>query len=204
MSYKASDVWAASAAAYRINKGYVASSTTPEVRPNKLMVKEYLDNGFSFKPDDHELGNKVRAYWQNFGKTAQKISEFEQKAIDASNLEELTLEVATVAGCFKSAVRDITRQKLRETSRYQGAVGDSVVLNQAVVSDSFTYSGNNRHCIQAIVDGNAYNWWDDNTFEIGKVVTIKGTVSKHVEDTFSGIQVTQINNVEFINSGTTV
>ena len=216
--FNADDVWAAAAAAMRVNgaylkepqfqavidaEGYQSMVQTKEA--NKAMVRKMLDANQSWQEEDATRGATARAYWQAqlmkiVGGTA---NDFEQTAISISNKEQIetAYDVAVIASLIASAERGLARETINEVklstdSKHQGTVGAPMVLTNAEVVACGPQSDFGKYRVDVKCEGNLYTWWSSKTYKSGDWVTVKGKVKGHVVDRGTNVAVTQLNYVK--------
>ena len=203
-------VWAAAAAAHRINGGYVKESVwdyeqTPAVikhEANKLMVKRWLATGDQthITPEDVVRGEDVRNHFNSymFLAIAGKLNDFQTQAYKIAQMTEFTdrnsLELS-VASCLPmvcekdQAKREFMRQ-LRESTQLTGEVGSSVEGEIMVLSSR--YNANfNKYRIQAKMVDSFIDFWYNTSIDAGTTLKIKAKIKAVRED-----NTTQLNYVK--------
>lgn len=216
--FKAEDVWAAAAAATRINGTYLKEPQfearedengyqmlVPVKEANKVMVRKMLDAGQGWTDEDMTEGAEARAYWQAqlmkiVGGTA---NDFEQTAIAAANKEQVenNFDLAVIASLIASAKRGKAREQLNDAksnmdSKHQGTVGDHLVLRNAEVIATGPLADFGKYRVDAKLDGNLFTWWSSKSYAAGSQISVKGKVKGHTKDRATNTAVTQLNYVK--------
>lgn len=218
--FNAEDVWAAAAAATRINDGYLKEPKFRSVidsqgyeglaqthEANKVLVRKLLDANQGWTEEDTARGATARAYWQAqlmkmVGNTA---NDFEKVAVAAANKETIegNYDLAVIASLVASAERGIARDTINDVksnidSKHQGKVGDHTVLTNAEVVVCGALSDFGKYRVDAKCEGNLYTWWSSKAYTAGNWVSVKGKVKGHTVDRGTNVAVTQLNYVKEI------
>lgn len=216
--FKSEDVWAAAAAAMRVNgeylkepqfkavldsEGYQQMVQTKEA--NKVMVRKMLGENQGWTDEDVSRGATAREYWQSqllkiVGGTA---NDFEQTAISIANKEQIetSYDVAVVASLIASAERNKTKDaandvKLQTNSKHVGTVGEKIELTNAEVLAVSGLTDFGKYRVDVKCEGNLYTWWSGKSYKSGDWVSVKGKVKGHVVDRGTNVAVTQLNYVK--------
>lgn len=208
--YNIADVFAAAAAAYRVNGEYLKQDVvtfhdngghTVDKIANKTLVHQFLKGAFDLRDEDREMGEKVRQHCNGLSFkiiTGKTLSDFEQAMLTIADKEttDSNYDIAVVASLPASYERAQARVRqdilLREKSgTLNNAIGDKVELDIEVVRCN--YSNNwDTHFVTATVDNAVVFFASRNKIELGSKIRIKGKVKAHKEDR------TQLSHVKFV------
>lgn len=216
--YKAEDVWAAAAAATRINGGYMKEATYRAVtdengytsmvqdkEANKVMVRNMLATNTVYTDEDIARGAAAREYWQ---KSLLKMlggaaNDFEQTAIALANKEQIetVYDVSVISSLIASAERALARDavndvKLQSNSVHVGKVGETVRVGDAEVL-TVRYNANfGKYRVDVRSNGNLFSWWASKSYDVGARVNVKGKIKSHYADRDTNVAITQLNYVK--------
>ncbi len=216
--YKAEDVWAAAAAAMRVNGQYLKEPTyrsvtdengytsmVQEKEANKVLVRQMLAANTTYTEEDIERGAVARKYWQDslLRMLGGAANDFEQTAIALANKEQIetVYDVSVIASLIASADRALAREavkevKLQTNSVHVGKVKDNVVVRDAEVL-TVRYNANfDKYRVDVRSNGNLFSWWASKDYTVGARVNIKGKVKAHYADRDTNVAVTQLNYVK--------
>ena len=204
----ADQVWAAAAAADRINDGFYYKETqynqdeTIKFEPNRVVLRRTLNEN-SATDADRELGRQARAWHRGqLLMTALKrpLSEFENTLSKAATIDEFALEVNQLEIAVVSSQIRSYRTGVAHEQRMWGtdtspvaAVGAKVECQVEVVKSVYSQNYNTNYIRAVTVDTRKVvmftfrEGWD-----VGTVLTIRGTVKAHREDC------TQLNRVKVL------
>lgn len=213
--YKAEDVWAAAAAATRINGGYMKEATYSydeasertvlNKEANKVMVRNMLASNTVYTDEDIARGAAAREYWQKnllkmLGGTA---NDFEQTAIALANKEQIetVYDVSVISSLVASAERALAKDavndiKLQSNSVHVGKVGEALRIADAEVL-TVRYNANfGKYRVDVRSNGNLFSWWASKGYDVGARVNVKGKVKSHYADRDTNVAITQLNYVK--------
>lgn len=216
--YKAEDVWAAAAAATRVNGGYLKEPTyrsvtdengytsmVPVKEANKVMVRQMLAANATYTQEDIARGEAARKYWQDslLKLLSNTANDFEKTAIALANKEtiETVYDVSVISSLVASAERALAKDAINEVkaqtnSVHVGNVKDNVVVRDAEVL-TVRYNANfGKYRVDVRSGGNLYSWWASKDYTVGARVNIKGKVKAHYADRDTNVAVTQLNYVK--------
>ena len=213
--YTAADVWAAAAAAHRVNDGYVKEetyrydeATNTRVllkRRNRDLVAEFLAQPNTILPQDREQGQTVRDFLQKdltFRGLKGRLTDFDVATGRCLALAEFhtvqhRYELAVVACLPNSAAKQQVRQSTDERIKFAtgGLIGqpnDKVTVNLEVLTS--TWSANyGIYWIRGITDQDQPVFFSNKqSYDAGTHLTVRGTVKAH-KDNF-----TQLNRVKVL------
>lgn len=213
ISYNATDVWSAAAAATRINNGYVKEReatydwekqlTTITRETNKSIVLEMLKNNSGWAQEDIDEGQLARDYWQ--GNMIKILSDtanpFERAAIAVSNKDTIDnfYDIAVLASLVASYRRAKTVERITElkgNSQFCGNIGEHFVARGNVVISHYSDNFGKYRNELITEEGNVFSWWG-NKADVGSAIHIKGKVKVHHNER-NGSKVTQLNYVKVI------
>ena len=216
--YKVEDVWAAAAAAMRVNGQYLKEPTfrtvtdengytsmVQEKEANKVLVRQMLAANTTYTEEDIERGAVARKYWQDslLRMLGGAANDFEQTAIALANKEQIetVYDVSVISSLVASAERGRAKEALAEVksstdSKHVGAIGNHVVLNNADVLAVGNLSDFGKYRVDARFEGNLYTWWSSKTYPVGAAISVKGKVKGHTKDRDTNAAVTQLNYVK--------
>ena len=215
VGFPVGDVWAASCAAQRVNGEYVKEgrntygeqgqvlSTT---RRNRDIMLEFLHNPSQLTVHDVEAGEIVRKWLQHdltfralksglteFDTATQKCLAVQEYFYTVSQRYELAVVAALPNVYAKAKAREVTQDRLRETSgKPIGNVGDKVQLNVEVIRSAFSKNWNVWFVTVVTEDNHAVFFSNKAEFAPGTKLLIKGTVKAHKDGQ------TQLNRVSVI------
>ena len=208
--YSVADVFAAAAAAHRINGSYLKSDDitfhedgghTVNKVANKTLVHQFLKGELGMSLEDHEMGDKVMQYCRSLTfklLSDKRLSDFEATML--SIVEKLTTDsnydIAVVASLPASYERSLVRAeqnvRLREASGCINAdVGSKVELDIEIVRCNYSNEWGVFY-VTAITDGGVVFFAQSNKIDIDSKIRIKGKVKSHKEDR------TQLSHVKLI------
>lgn len=213
--YSAEKVWAAAAAANRINNGYEKFDLTDydnegnvvkNTVANKKMVGKMLNEDSGWTDDDIKVGAAAREYWigillKVIGGTA---NDFEKTAVELAQKEVITdfYGVAVISSLISSAdrgraIEQANTAKVSTDSVHVGKAGEQVILEGAEIISSVYNANFGKHRNEAIFKNNVFTWWG-NSYNVGETIQVKGRVRDHIVDRNSNVQITRINYVREI------
>ena len=205
-SYKTTDVFAAAAAAHRVNGGYLKYTETNDQNltskvANKILIRQFLDGDFDIREQDREVGEKVMQHCRSLTfklLTDKRLSEFEQNMLSIVEKETLdsNYDIAIVsslpASYDRAQVRSTIEVRLREAEGLIGQVGDKVSVSAEVVKCYFSDNWG-THFVTAITDDNKQVFFAyRNKLEVGSNFTAEGKVKSQRDNA------TQLNYVKMI------
>ena len=208
LNYNADDVWAAACQAQQVNGSYVKLSALTEnqlttgVRSNLELIVSLMEDTTKITDENREQGLKVRKYYQ--GLTFKvlkgiKLNDFDNNVMLISNRDVITenFDLAVIASLPNSYVRAVERDNVDQrikfaTGGFIGKAGDKITQKIEVVKQIWSTKWD-THYITGINDKDQVLFFSHkNLLEVGKSVTIEGTVKSHREDS------TQLNRVKVI------
>ena len=205
-SYKTTDVFAAAAAAHRINGGYLKYSETNDEAgtskiANKILIRQFLDGNFDIREQDREVGENVMQHCRSLTfklLTDKRLSDFEQNMLSIVEKETLdsNYDIAIVsslpASYDRAQVRSTIEVRLREAEGLIGQVGGKVSVSAEVVKCYFSDQWG-THFVTAITDDNKQVFFAyRNKLEVGSNFTAEGKVKSQRDNA------TQLNYVKII------
>ena len=205
-SYKTTDVFAAAAAAHRVNGGYLKYTETNDQNltskvANKILIRQFLDGDFDIREQDREVGENVMQHCRSLTfklLTDKRLSEFEQNMLSIVEKETLdsNYDIAIVsslpASYDRAQVRSTIEVRLREAEGLIGQVGDKVSVSAEVVKCYFSDNWG-THFVTAITDDNKQVFFAyRNKLEVGSNFTAEGKVKSQRDNA------TQLNYVKMI------
>lgn len=211
--YKGIDVWAAAAAANRINNGYEKydyarynddGEVVGNVVANKKMVAEMLKKGEGWNDSDVETATAAREYWNSvmLKVIAGTANDFEKTAVELSQKEtvENFYQIAVISSLISSAERGRAIEQANNAknctdSVHVGKPGDKVELTNAEIITSVYNANFGKNRNEAIFENNVFTWWGKQ-YKVGDTVSVRGRVRDHIIDRNSNVQVTRINYVQ--------
>jgi len=208
LNYNADDVWAAACQAQQVNGSYVKLSALTEnqlttgVRSNRELIVSLMEDTTKITDENREQGLKVRKYYQ--GLTFKvlkgiKLNDFDNNVMLISNCDVITenFDLAVIASLPNSYVRAVERDNVDQrikfaTGGFIGKAGDKITQKIEIVKQIWSTKWD-THYITGINDKDQVLFFSHkNLLEVGKSVTIEGTVKSHREDS------TQLNRVKVI------
>jgi hypothetical protein len=208
LNYNADDVWASACQAQQVNGSYVKLSALTEnqlttgVRSNRELIVSLMEDTTKITDESREQGLKVRKYYQ--GLTFKvlkgiKLNDFDNNVMLISNRDVITenFDLAVIASLPNSYVRAVERDNVDQrikfaTGGFIGKAGDKITQKIEIVKQIWSTKWD-THYITGINDKDQVLFFSHkNLLEVGKSVTIEGTVKSHREDS------TQLNRVKVI------
>ena len=208
--YSVADVFAAAAAAHRMNGSYLKSDDitfhedgghTVNKVANKTLVHQFLKGELGMSLEDHEMGDKVMQFCRSLTfklLTDKRLSDFEQAmlTIVEKSTTDSNYDMAVVASLPASYERSLVRAeqnvRLREAGGCIAAdVGSKVELDIEVVRCNYSNEWGVFY-VTAITESGVVYFARNNQIEVGSKVSIKGKVKRHKEDR------TQLSHVKLI------
>ena len=205
-SYNTTDVFAAAAAAHRVNGGYLKYSETNDEAgtskiANKVLIRQFLDGDFDIREQDREVGEKVMQHCRSLTfklLTAKRLSDFEQNMLSIVEKETVgsNFDIAIVsslpAAYERTQIRNTVEVRLRETECLDGLVGDKVAISAEVVKCYFSDTWG-THFVTAITDDNKQVFFAyRNKLEVGSNFTAEGKIKSQRDNS------TQLNYVKMV------
>lgn len=210
IKYNADDVWAAAAAAQRINGVYhktvptdpLTNAPIEGVRTNRQIITSLLANPDSISQEDHDEGEKIRTYYKGLTfKILQGIhlNDFDNNAMTIANrdLIQSMYDVAVITSLpscyYRAKARDDADAQLRDaTGGYISTVGSKVTVDMKVVKSNYS-AKYNTYFVSGLTDKNqAVFFCYKNNMPLNRVVNLTGNVKMHRDN------ITQLNRVKII------
>jgi hypothetical protein len=194
IEYNADDVWAASAAAHRINDGYVKGDAVINgvaKKTNRELVYEFLKNIESLSELDRELGSTVRNYYKQFtfrilqGKT---LSSFNHNAMIIANRDTIkdSYDVAIITSIISGYQRSLQQDEIEyqintATGGFIGQPGDKIVLDLKVLRVLYSQKyGTGVYYITGINSNDQVIFFRyREEVPVNQLIKVKGTVKAH-------------------------
>jgi hypothetical protein len=205
-SYNTADVFAAAAAAHRVNGGYLKYTETNDEHltskvANKILIRQFLDGDFDIREQDREVGEKVMQHCRSLTfklLTDKRLSDFEQNMLSIVEKETVgsNFDIAIVsslpAAYERTQIRNTVEVRLRETECLVGLVGDKVAVSAEVVKCYFSDTWG-THFVTAITDDNKQVFFAyRNKLEVGSNFTAEGKIKSQRDNS------TQLNYVKMV------
>ena len=205
-SYNTADVFAAAAAAHRVNGGYLKYTETNDEHltskvANKILIRQFLDGDFDIREQDREVGEKVMQHCRSLTfklLTDKRLSDFEQNMLSIVEKETVgsNFDIAIVsslpAAYERTQIRNTMEVRLRETECLDGQVGDKVAISAEVVKCYFSDTWG-THFVTVITEDNKQVFFAyRNKLEVGSNFTAEGKIKSQRDNS------TQLNYVKMI------
>lgn len=205
-THPAENVWAAAAAATRINGGYFKDARWDEnneatMPANKVMVNDMLAKSEGWTDADMAAGRAAREYWQQGGIIkimSGTANDFETTAINLAQKDTIDsfYDIAVISSLIAAAERGAKRDELNQiknttNSQHKGTVGEALFLDNAEILVSRYVDSVGKHRNEARHEGNLYAWWG-RSHKLGDWVNVKGKVKAHIVDRDTNAKVTQL------------
>ena len=205
-SYNTADVFAAAAAAHRVNGGYLKYTETNDEHltskvANKILIRQFLDGDFDIREQDRDVGEKVMQHCRSLTfklLTDKRLSDFEQNMLSIVEKETVgsNFDIAIVsslpAAYERTQIRNTVEVRLRETECLDGLVGDKVAISAEVVKCYFSDTWG-THFVTAITDDNKQVFFAyRNKLEVGSNFTAEGKIKSQRDNS------TQLNYVKMV------
>lgn len=192
--YPMTDVFAASAMAYRVNGDqYLKYPSFGSVRPNwDLMVEALTSMPENITDADRQRGDEVRRHFRRVLFTILSkdvVSSFDRSISEFLDNETTrsALEIAIIASLPKVHAADVARRSVDERINfarggYIGAVGDRIEVEVEVLRTIYSKNWNCYFMTAITTDEQLIRWSASNSVETGLKTTIRGTVKSHTEN----------------------
>jgi hypothetical protein len=207
LNFNANDVWAAAAAAQRINGAYIKVAPADEnseyiTETNRAIINNFLSDPSLINEIDRAEGENIRTYYKGLTfKILQgiKLNDFDNTAMTIANRDviESMYDVAVIASlpsCYlRAKARDDANSRVRDADGgFISSPGNKVTLDLEVVK--CIYSRNyNTYFVTGITDSNQAVFFSfKEGLNAGKRIKVAGTVKAHRDDS------TQLNRVKVI------
>ena len=207
LNFNANDVWAAAAAAQRINGAYIKVAPADEnseyiTETNRAIINNFLSDPSLINEIDRAEGENIRTYYKGLTfKILQgiKLNDFDNTAMTIANRDviESMYDVAVIASlpsCYlRAKARDDANARVRDADGgFISSPGNKVTLDLEVVK--CIYSRNyNTYFVTGITDSNQAVFFSfKEGLNAGKRIKVAGTVKAHRDDS------TQLNRVKVI------
>lgn len=211
--YSVGDVWSAACHAQRINGAYIkqdewelpsesATAVQLKRKSNRNIMMEALENSFMVTDEDRTAGAECLKFMQNditFRALQNKLTDFDRSVMKITAVADRffpqshRLELATVAclpNSHQRALKRIAEQdRLNQTVGYIGAIGDKVTVAVDIVRCNFSQQWNTYYATGISSSNQAVFFASRVPLEVGKQVTVRGTVKAHKDGS------TQLNRV---------
>ena len=187
--YDAKLVWAAAAAAQRINGEYV--KVEGEKTPNRTIMMNFLQTPELISEQDLEAGTEIRRYYNALTfkiMSGVKISEFDNNAMKVAQLEQIfsNYDLAVIASLPSCHQRSVARDKVNsrltfETEGFVGKVGEKVTVEVEVVKCNYSANWNTYYITGITNDKKAvfFSYRQGMSHRIGSIIKVAGRVKAH-------------------------
>lgn len=201
--YNIADVFAAAAAAYRVNGEYLKADDITYYDDgheyshkinrvaNKTLVHQFLKGELGMTLEDHEMGDKVMQYCRGLTfklLTDKRLSDFEATmlTIVEKSTTDSNYDIAVVASLPASYERSLVRAeqniRLREAAGcIQAPVGSKIEMDVEVVRCNYSNEWGVFY-VTAIADAGLVFFARNTKIDIDSKIRIKGKVKRHKED----------------------
>lgn len=192
-TFPAEQVWAAAAAAYRLNGNKYLKITTGKLSPNKHFMKKLLFRPERILPQDYALAKEVRDYFQVdvFHRVIKGtiLQSFLTEAFAATQAESITQSdanwniIASLPNVFTNESKvakwiEESEEYINNSTPY-GTPGSEVSLAVKVLNSRY-YKRYNNFAINAISEhGNLFFWFQHVPLEEGTTIQVTATVKTH-------------------------
>lgn len=198
-------VWAAAAAAFRINGGYnkvpVIDDHGKMTAPtNREVMTILLYDTEQIQPQDYEAGSQCRDY---LGKRLTmaglrgELSEFDRTTSRIVALDEISsgYDLAVIASLPKSYQKHTAKDQLKLrlakcNDAFLGAVGQRVETLAQVADTVYSHRFNTYYITAISADNCAMFFAFRQALDVGQPIQLKGTVKRH------GDRITQLSRVK--------
>jgi hypothetical protein len=221
-------VWAAVAAADRVNQGeyikivtswapaqdILVNSFSVQKRTNRDLTYSFLEKPDTILAEDHELGRTLHDHYK--GLLFRQLGAGSNTSINTFLDSVANIVAKTSVGAYEVAVmaslpssyrreleRDASRQRLEAkgaASKFIGEEGSKHVLK--IVTETVFYSAKyNSHIVTATAGTDIVKFFtskDKDQFPLGQEIVIKGSVKRH--GVSQGVNETWFNRVSVLNA----
>lgn len=207
LNFNANDVWAAAAAAQRINGAYIKVAPADEnseyiTETNRAIINNFLSDPSLINEIDRAEGENIRTYYKGLTfKILQgiKLNDFDNTAMTIANRDviESMYDVAVIASlpsCYlRAKARDDANSRVRDADGgFISSPGNKVTLELEVVKCIYSHNYN-TYFVTGITDNNQAVFFSfKEGLNAGKRIKVAGTVKAHRDDS------TQLNRVKVI------
>jgi len=214
VEYPIADVFAAAAAAQRVNGEYVKESRIEyrkvgnneeavQITPNKILIRKFLsDSADQITDDDRNEGAAVRSYWKlkMFALLQGNASDYISKAVELASKETIAsndaLSLALIsslpAGYIRGMERDVRDEVKQDAvllSEYQGREGDRI-KGRVQVLDCIYSQKWLCYYVTGKIGNNVFMWASKSEINSGSEFELQGRVKRHRDN-----NITQLNYV---------
>lgn len=204
LNLNADDVWAAAAAAQRINGDYFKTiEDGRNTETNRQLMESLIEDPSRVTDEDREQASAVRDYFKGMMfqvLAGKRLNEFLNSALTISNRDIIDekFDIAVIASLPSAYIRakamDEAKSKIRfANGGYIGAVGNKISCSMEVVKVIFSQRWNS-FVVNGITDKDqaVFFFTGKNEFSVGQSVNIQGKVKAHRENQ------TQLNYVKVV------
>lgn len=206
VSYDAPIVWAAAAAAQRINNGYVKVNQSPDgtkIDTNRQLLDMFLGKPELLKEEDYTQGTTVRKYYQGYALkflSGTRLSDFDNAAMTIASKDTITATydisvICALPSCYiRASERDRSARRIAfANGGFLGTPGEKIRIEDAEVVKCFYSTNYGVHYVTVVTpDDNAVFFASKEALLHGSKVTVAGTVKSHKENA------TQLNRIKVI------
>lgn len=203
--YNSDIVWAAAAAAHRINNGYIKEGYAQSKKANKFLIRDILRESIdTIKDCDVEVGKQCRMYWRNqllavlggaddYTQWLIRLATMEK----IGNLGDLSVVSSAINAQKNHEQRENTKlEKLSLNSQWVGKIGEKLEFKDTARILTCKYIDKfDRYIVECVIDGNLYFWWG-NKKVTPETKILSGKVKAHSRDQDSDQKRTQLNYVK--------
>ena len=203
--YNSDIVWAAAAAAHRINNGYIKEGYAQSKKANKFLIRDILSESIdTIKDCDVEAGKQCRLYWRNqLLAVLGGADDYTQWLIRLATMEKIGKlgDLSVVSSAINAQQNHEQREsakleKLSLNSQWVGKIGDKLEFDDTARILTCKYIDKfDRYIVECVVDGNLYFWWG-NKKVTPETKILSGKVKAHSRDQDSDQKRTQLNYVK--------
>jgi hypothetical protein len=190
VKYSTDLVFAAAAAAYRINNNQYITGVTfaePTLLPNKLVLRSVIQNTAEITDADRELGTKIREYLKTYLfkiVAGVQLNNFDSTALSLATVEEISeRDLGYVAYYPVTHERAQQQQTVDERifncgAEYLGKVGDKVEVTAEIVKSFYSRNWNTTYHTAITSDNCAVRFTYKEQLQVGSRVTLTGKVKE--------------------------
>ena len=203
--YNSNIVWAAAAAAHRINNGYIKEGYTQSKKANKFLIRDILWESIdTIKDCDVEAGKQCRMYWRNqLLAVLGGADDYTQWLIRLATMEKIGNkgDLSVVSSAINAQQNHEQREKTKLekfslNSQWVGKIGKKLEFADTARVLTCKYIDKfDRYVVECVVDGNLYFWWG-NKKVTPETKILSGKVKAHSRDLDSDKKRTQLNYVK--------
>jgi hypothetical protein len=207
VKYSTDLVFAAAAAAYRINNykyetNVAHSGSCVTIWPNKTVLRRVIQDSNEITDVDRELGTKIREHLKTYLfkiVAGVQLNNFDSTALSLANVEEISERdlgyVAYYPVTYERAEkqRSVDERIFNCRAEYAGKIGEKIETTAEIVKSGYSTQWDTFYVTAITLDNQAIRFGIKSRLEVGSRVTLTGKVKDHCDG-----YMTKLNYVKLI------